>query len=344
MCPGGASRILRHNNVRNIIAKAVREIGLKTDIEHGGGLGDQRRPGDVIVWNWCEGKHLLIDVAVINPLALSHSHLLVRDGVGGPATAYENVKRQLYSDLDASQYEFVPFVLETCGGVGEAARSFCRELRKRRAEKIYGNITGEEEVYKYGDQLLTAVNVEVQRSNSQMILERKPVPEDLIESAFVKCDKAVTKRKSKAKDRVRAKRFSQNTKPVRKESHQELGRSLRSGLELHDVNWGLKESCIASDRNRGVKLTSGLLPDKTIFTKNLSGKDYPAAERVMAIHIQSTGLNTPTKALNPKSEIIVQTSTEMAMELECPQEDEPMHWEPPPVDVQGTVQSLIHLE
>ena len=110
MCPGGASRILRHNNVRNIIAKAVREIGLRTDIEHGGGLGDERRPGDVIVWNWYEGKHLLIDVALINPLALSHSHLLIRDGVGGPATAYENVKRQRYSDLDASQYDFVPFI------------------------------------------------------------------------------------------------------------------------------------------------------------------------------------------------------------------------------------------
>ena len=53
MCSGGASRILRQNNVRNIIAKAVREIGFKTDIEHGGGLGDERRPGDVIVWTWC---------------------------------------------------------------------------------------------------------------------------------------------------------------------------------------------------------------------------------------------------------------------------------------------------
>ena len=90
MCGGGASRILRHNTIRNIIAKAVREIGLQTDIEHGGGLGDQRKPGDVIIYNWNEGKHLLIDVAVINPLALSHSYLLVRDGVGGPATAYEN--------------------------------------------------------------------------------------------------------------------------------------------------------------------------------------------------------------------------------------------------------------
>ena len=47
MCGGGASRALRHNNIRIIIAK----VGFKTEIKHGGGLGDQRRPGDVIVYD-----------------------------------------------------------------------------------------------------------------------------------------------------------------------------------------------------------------------------------------------------------------------------------------------------
>ena len=67
MCGGGSSRILRHNNIRIIIAKAARDVGFKTDLEHGGGLGDNRRPGDVILYNWRDGRHLLIDVAVINP-------------------------------------------------------------------------------------------------------------------------------------------------------------------------------------------------------------------------------------------------------------------------------------
>ena len=139
------------------------------------------------MYNWREGKHLLIDVAIINPLALSHSHLLVKDGVGGAATDYEKEKRRIYWDLDGTKYDLLPFIVETCGGVGKAARRFCKELRRRRAEKIYGDLNGEEELFKYGDPLLTAVNVEVQRSNSQMILERKPLPENLIETAFVKC-------------------------------------------------------------------------------------------------------------------------------------------------------------
>ena len=48
-CGGGPSRVLRHNNTMNIIAKAARDVGFKADLEHGGGLGDQRRPTDVIV-------------------------------------------------------------------------------------------------------------------------------------------------------------------------------------------------------------------------------------------------------------------------------------------------------
>ena len=51
ICSGGCSRILRHNEVRDLIAKAVRDVGFTTDLEHGGGLGDQSRSGDVIVYN-----------------------------------------------------------------------------------------------------------------------------------------------------------------------------------------------------------------------------------------------------------------------------------------------------
>ena len=53
MCGGGG---LRHNNIRDILAKAARDVVFRTDIKHGGGLGDQRRPGDVIVYNWRDGR------------------------------------------------------------------------------------------------------------------------------------------------------------------------------------------------------------------------------------------------------------------------------------------------
>ena len=60
MCEGGASRILRHNEVRAVLGKAFTDIGYAIGFEHGGGLTDDRNPGDIIVYNWLEGKHLLI--------------------------------------------------------------------------------------------------------------------------------------------------------------------------------------------------------------------------------------------------------------------------------------------
>ena len=88
MCGGGTSRCLRHNNIRNTIAKAVRDVGFRTDLEHGGGLGDQRRPGDIIVYNLRNGRDLLIDVAVINPLCSTNVDNLISGGVGASATTY----------------------------------------------------------------------------------------------------------------------------------------------------------------------------------------------------------------------------------------------------------------
>ena len=156
---------MRHNTVRDMIAKAARDLGHRTDTEHGGGLGDHRRPGDVIVYNWCEGKHLLIDVAVINPLCVSHCDNLVKDGVGGSATAYENHKIRAYSEIDSFNYVFVPFVLETCGGVGMAALRLCKELGDRLEAKEYWKNEGESgsDFRKFPDQLLTAINIQVQR-------------------------------------------------------------------------------------------------------------------------------------------------------------------------------------
>ena len=68
ICDSGTLKVLRHNNKPNFIAKAARDVGFRTDFEHGGGLGDHRKPGDVIVYDWREGRHLLIDVAIIYPL------------------------------------------------------------------------------------------------------------------------------------------------------------------------------------------------------------------------------------------------------------------------------------
>ena len=206
MCGGGSSRVLRHNTIRNILAKAVRDVGFRTDIEHGRGLGDQRRPGDIIVYNWREGRHLLIDVAVVNPMCSSNMDSLISEGVGGAAEAYGIKKERTYHDLDFTKYDFLPFIMETTGGLSTAAYGFCKEIKKLHDLSSYHNMVDTPYNYEINP-LLSAINVELQRANSRMILERIPVLGSLIDSAMVKCEIAVSKKKEDAIESLRLARL-----------------------------------------------------------------------------------------------------------------------------------------
>ena len=218
--------MLRHNNIRNLVAKTARDVGFKTDIEHGGGLGDQRRPGDVIVYDWCEGRHLLIDVAIINPLCSTNVDSLISTGVGGAATAYGRTKERTYRDLDQTKYDFIPFIVETTGGFNEAAIGFCKEIRKRFESSSCCNDS--EHPWNYEtNSLQSAISVELQRANSRMVLERTPVVGDLIETAMVKCELAVAKKKENAIETLQLERL----RPRR------IHRERKTGWNSKDIRW-----------------------------------------------------------------------------------------------------------
>ena len=108
-------------------------------------------------------------------------------------------------DIDFSCYDFVPFIMESCGGVGQAALRLCKEIEDRLEAKEYwqDKQAGARELRKFPDPLLTAINVEVQRYNSRMILERQPPRENLIETAFIKCKAEIEKKKMKAAKSVK---------------------------------------------------------------------------------------------------------------------------------------------
>jgi hypothetical protein len=65
-CNTGGDLIVRHNRVRDLVDKFAREGHLSPVMEKKGILGDApgRRPGDVSIPLWSEGKGLAIDVAV----------------------------------------------------------------------------------------------------------------------------------------------------------------------------------------------------------------------------------------------------------------------------------------
>ena len=61
--------ITRHNSLRNLLDNFASVGGLSPILEKKGILGHSsgRRPGDVTIMNWSEGKGLAIDVAVTSP-------------------------------------------------------------------------------------------------------------------------------------------------------------------------------------------------------------------------------------------------------------------------------------
>ena len=194
MCEGGASRILRHNEVRAVLGKALTDLGYTIGFEHGGGLLDGRKPGDIIAYNWTEGKHMLVDVAVTNPLALfNHPHLLA-GGPGRTAKYRESRKRAKYWDLDLTKYHFVPFVIETTGAFGPSASRLCAQMRQIKEMKCCKGADSPNSQTKDTDRtthdpLRTAISVTVQRHNARMILERQPATTCLIDPAIERCHK-----------------------------------------------------------------------------------------------------------------------------------------------------------
>src|SRR3981081_2844036 len=83
-----------------------------------------KRPDLQIIINH---KNYLLDVTIVNPTApsnLSHSQKSL-----GQANAAEKLKINKYEQLSLDQHAiFIPFVIETFGGLGGKAREFLDEL------------------------------------------------------------------------------------------------------------------------------------------------------------------------------------------------------------------------
>ena len=196
MCKAGPSRTWRHNSIRNLLAKAIENVGFKVGFEHNGGLPDDRRPGDIIVYNWTRNKHLLIDVGVTNSLAAHNRSALLQNGPGGGAAVTEKTKRNKYWDLDSSQYTYLPFILETSGAFGKPALQLCSELRKIWLTKCCsGNDSANfnrwsvpSPQHENVDPLLVSISVLLQTHNGQMILERSPLSPKLLDSEIARSE------------------------------------------------------------------------------------------------------------------------------------------------------------
>ena len=121
---------------------------------------------------------------------------------------YEKHKKRHYKDIDRSKYIFIPFVVETCGGMGAAAEAFCKELAsqwQKKQCKSVGEMNADKTDFNFRTKLLCSLSIVVQRANSRMIIERAPMPTTLIMKRISQCELAVAKEKGWASRKLKIK-------------------------------------------------------------------------------------------------------------------------------------------
>jgi hypothetical protein len=127
-CKKSGDRITRHNRLRNLVFKLADTGLLSPELEKLGILGvtdtSRRRPGDVSIKNWSLRRGLAIDVAVICPLAASHLHK------PEPCESYaKSQKIDRYAPaFENSEYDFVPVVFETSGGLNREGETVLKQI------------------------------------------------------------------------------------------------------------------------------------------------------------------------------------------------------------------------
>ena len=90
--------------MRAVLGQAFTNIEYTIGSEHGGGLPDDRKPGDIIVYIWLEGEYLLINVSVTNSLPTTYHQHLQAGGPGRRTKYREDQKRTKYRNLDWTKY------------------------------------------------------------------------------------------------------------------------------------------------------------------------------------------------------------------------------------------------
>ena len=164
---------MRHDSIRDLLRQEIENAGFTTEIERNAGSSDKSRPGDIKVLNWEDGKDLYIDVAIVNPMSKMRRNCLIKEGVGAAARNEESRKRKTYEGkIDNKTSIFLPFIMETQGGIGKAAQDFIIEIERKKRQRSCNLSKACKSVANLS--LMISLSLQLQRLNSAMILQRLP--------------------------------------------------------------------------------------------------------------------------------------------------------------------------
>ena len=188
-CGGRGGLIIRHDSIRDLHRKEIDNAGFTTEIVRKAGSSDKSRPGDIKVLNWKDGKDLYIDVVIVIPMSKMRRDCLIEEGVGAAAQNEESRKRKTYEGKMYSKMSlFLPFIMETQGGIGKAAQDFIIEIEEKKRQRSCNLSKACKSVANLS--LMISLSLQLQRLNSAMILQRLPMEQVLVVKDIEKLESA----------------------------------------------------------------------------------------------------------------------------------------------------------
>jgi hypothetical protein len=167
-CTTNGDLIVRHNRIRDLVDSIAREGHLSPVLEKKGILGESkqsgRRPGDVTIPLWCEGKGLCVDVAVTCPFSKSN---LYRDSPAEYCATY--LKHRKYdSDFLSTNFDFSALIFETSGAVNREGKEFLAQLFRFAARYSGTHLSV------YSGRAWARLSCALQSAVAQSVLNREP--------------------------------------------------------------------------------------------------------------------------------------------------------------------------
>ena len=155
----------RHDEVGRAIYRCALLMGLRAQHEVKGLDPTGRLRPDVLLS--LPGRCILTDVAIVHPLAPGRVRVGMSSTKLSSARSMESIKRKKYSQLSSLHgYEQLPFVMETCGGIGPSADVLVKTMAEASEEHL--RVWSKEAVIR---QLVSSVAIAVQRGNALTYLE-----------------------------------------------------------------------------------------------------------------------------------------------------------------------------
>ena len=156
---------VRHDDVGRALYRTALTMGLKAQLEPRGLDASSRLRPDFLLS--LPGRLILSDVAVCHPLAPG----MLRNGQGtrtlGRAKHMESEKRRKYAKLSSQrQYELLPFVVETYGGLAPSAVKLIQAMAQAAAQHL--SLWSRTAILR---ELVGSVAIAVQRGSAMSYLE-----------------------------------------------------------------------------------------------------------------------------------------------------------------------------